>query len=101
MSGDEHQVNDGSAVRLDALARAALTRWDLPATATVTLIKHRENAVFMVADPASSARYALRIHRAGYHSDAELRSELAWMRALDDDGVHTPPVVAGLDGGFL
>ena len=101
MSGDDHQVNDGSAVRLDALARAALTRWDLPATATVTLIKHRENAVFMVADAASSARYALRIHRAGYHSDAELRSELAWMRALDDDGVHTPPVLAGLDGSFL
>ena len=27
-------------------------------------------------------RYAIRVHRAGYHSDAELRSELQWMRAL-------------------
>src|SRR4051812_43040584 len=101
MSGDDHQVNDGSAGRLDALARAALARWGFAAESTVTLIKHRENAVFMVTDTATSARYALRVHRAGYHSDAELRSELAWMRALEADGVHTPPVIAGLDGDVL
>jgi Ser/Thr protein kinase RdoA (MazF antagonist) len=101
MNDDGHQRDDGSVAGLEALAHAALTGWGFAATTPVTLIKHRENAVFMVTDPAASARYALRVHRAGYHSEAELRSELAWMRALDADGVLTPPVVAGLDGDIL
>ena len=47
----------------------------------LTLLKYRENAVFRVA-ASDGRRYAIRVHRAGYHSDAELRSELQWMQAL-------------------
>ena len=36
---------------------------------------------------------ALRIHRHGYHTDDELRSELQWMQALSEAGIQVPEVV--------
>ena len=82
--------------RLGALAQAALAYWDFGAAA-LRLIKFRENAVFEVAT-AAGRRYALRIHRAGYHSDAELRSELEWMRALEASGFDVPQIVPDRSG---
>ncbi len=77
--------------RVAALARAALDSWGLEAR-ELTLLKYRENAVFRVA-ASDGRRYAIRIHRAGYHSDAELRSELQWMLALSADGFDVPELV--------
>lgn len=94
---DFYQLDaQGQAARMANLAQAALAHWDIAAEA-IALIKYRENAVFRVTDRAG-VRYALRIHRAGYHSDAQLRSELQWMRALDHDGIAVPPVVPARDG---
>ncbi|MFO1467052.1 MAG: phosphotransferase [Steroidobacteraceae bacterium] len=84
--------------RLATLAQSALIRWGIEA-APVELIKYRENAVFRVE--AGGARYALRIHRAGYHSDAELRSELQWMRALLADGFAVPVLVPSKSGALF
>ncbi len=42
--------------------------------------------------------FALRIHRIGYHSDAELRSELLWMSALRAQGIPTPKVIETTSG---
>jgi Ser/Thr protein kinase RdoA (MazF antagonist) len=81
--------------RFEALAREALGHWGLTGAA-LRLIKQRENAVFAVTT-REGERYALRIHRAGYHIDAELNSELEWMSALDQFGVRTPEVVAAAD----
>jgi len=78
------------------LARVALEEWGLEAR-TLELLKYRENAVFRVA--ASDGRqYALRVHRAGYHTDAELHSELSWMRALLADGFDVPELVPASNG---
>ena len=86
---DFYQLDtDAQVARLEQLARDALQHWDLEA-AGLDLIKYRENAVFRL-DTADGTSYALRIHRAGYHSDAELRSELQWMTALEAAGVHVP-----------
>jgi Ser/Thr protein kinase RdoA (MazF antagonist) len=87
------------AERMRELARVALTHWDFGACA-LTLIKFRENAVFEVATGAGR-RYALRIHRAGYHSDAELRSELEWMRALQASGFDVPQIVPDCSGALF
>ncbi len=76
-------------------ARAALGRWDLDA-ADLVLVAHRENAVFKVH--ARDASYALRVHRPGYHDDAALESELAWVRALSEDGVEVPAIVPASGG---
>lgn len=77
--------------RLDNLAREALTRW--PGSYTdLKMVKYRENAVFSIRDFGGS-RFALRVHRHGYHSDDELRSELQWMAALGTAGVAVPQAV--------
>jgi Ser/Thr protein kinase RdoA (MazF antagonist) len=82
--------------RVARLARAALPGWGL-ADATLDILKMRENTVFRVRMP-DGTRYALRVHRHGYHSDAELHSELLWMRALDAAGVAVPAVIPARTG---
>jgi Ser/Thr protein kinase RdoA (MazF antagonist) len=41
---------------------------------------------------------ALRIHRHGYHTDDELRSELQWMQALSEAGIQVPEIVPTRSG---
>ena len=95
---DFYQASIGEqARRLTVLARAALGRRGIEAE-KLELIKYRENAVFKVS--TAGGTYALRIHRAGYHSDAELRSELQWMQALLADGFAVP-VLVPLGSGAL
>ena len=82
--------------RVATLARVALESWGLEAR-ELTLLKYRENAVFRVAAD-DGRRYAIRVHRAGYHSDAELRSELQWMQALLADGFDVPELIPTRSG---
>ena len=77
--------------RLQVFARSALSHWNLSETADLTLIKHRENAVFEVAD--GDVHMALRVHRANYHTDQELHSELQWIEAINSPELKTPQVV--------
>ena len=77
--------------RIRRLAVEALRLWNIEG-ADLELLKFRENAVFSVATK-SAERYALRIHRYGYHTDAELRSELQWIQALDAEGIDVPSIV--------
>jgi Ser/Thr protein kinase RdoA (MazF antagonist) len=85
--------------RAARLARAALAAWGLEAR-ELELLKYRENAVFRVAT-SDGRQYALRVHRAGYHNDAELRSELEWMRALSADGFDVPALVPTSRGALF
>ena len=73
-----------------------LAGWNL-GSCELALIKFRENAVFSVVTETGS-RYALRVHRAGYHTDAELRSELQWMCALQASGFDVPEIVPDRHG---
>lgn len=81
---------------IESLASHALERWRL-ADATLTLLHHRENAVFRV-DAPSGERFVLRVHRPGYQSLASVRSELLWTDALREDGIDSPAAVAPSDG---
>lgn len=76
--------------RMRVLAHEALTLWNISG-ATLDLLKYRENAVFKVT--TGDDKFALRVHRPGYHSDAALRSELQWMDALSDAGIDVPRIV--------
>lgn len=87
---------DAQGERLVELARAALPHWGLEGAA-LEVIKMRENAVFR-ATTADGRRHALRIHRHAYHADAELLSELQWMRALDEAGIAVPAVIPSRTG---
>ena len=81
--------------RLESAGRDSLTNWNIEG-ADLTLIKHRENAVFRVEKEGFKA--ALRLHRHGYHSDAELQSELQWMQALSEAGISVPNVIPAKSG---
>lgn len=87
---------------LRELATAALAHYDLPSNAGVEMINLSENATFRVDDPDSARRWALRVHREGYHSEAAIASELAWLTALRRDGAAITPVPhAGRDGKLV
>jgi Ser/Thr protein kinase RdoA (MazF antagonist) len=81
---------------MHALAQTALRGWDL-AVVNLAPIKVRENAVFRI-DLAGGGRAVLRVHRGGYHSDAELDSEFMWMRALEAAGISVPRVIPSRRG---
>ena len=76
--------------RYEALVRDALPLWDIDGNSPLALLKLRENGVYSVFDQATARKYVVRVHRAGYHSDAELRSEWQWMGSLREYGVLTP-----------
>lgn len=81
------------------LARQSLRHWGLEGS-ELSLIKYRENAVYQVS-AKDGKRYALRVHRHGYHSDASLRSELKWMSALLESGIAVPEVLPTTAGQHL
>ncbi len=86
-------LSDGE---LYAIAEEALPYWDLQPEA-VEIISRSENTVFRV-DLADGRRYALRIHRPGYHTLAELEAELRWTQALHAAGISVPVGVRTLAG---
>lgn len=81
---------------IDAAAREALPYWGLVG-AKIELISRSENTVYRV-DGADGTTVALRVHRPGYCSRAELDSELAWVEALDITGIRVPQAIRNLDG---
>jgi len=65
----------------------------------VTLAAYSENVTFQVRDATDGALYALRLHRPGYNSLAELEAEVVWVRALSGAGISVPTPVLTRDGG--
>ncbi len=87
--------------RLQNLANASLAHFDLPDGATAAMINLSENATYRIDEPDGS-RWALRVHREGYHSRTAIASELAWAEAIRKDGaVITPTAIPGKDGEVI
>ncbi|MFT3671911.1 phosphotransferase enzyme family protein [Aestuariivirga sp.] len=83
------------------LAEAATGLYALPAGLKVNLVNLSENATYKVEAP-DGRRWALRIHRDGYHSRTAIASELAWLMDLRRTGVVTTPApVKGRDGEII
>jgi Ser/Thr protein kinase RdoA (MazF antagonist) len=83
------------------LAKRATGNYALPGHLDVTLVNLSENATYKVEAP-DGRRWALRVHRNGYHSKAAIASELAWLMDLRESGVVvTPKPVKGLDGEII
>ncbi len=79
--------------RLEAGARGLLPEWGLSPEARVSLLNISENATFRADDPSAGAPIVIRVHRPGYHTRAEIASELAWIAALREAGIVTTPAV--------
>ena len=85
--------------RVRRLAEAALDHYDLGPVELRPLV-HIENTTFRV--DGSDARYALRVHRPGYRSLPEIRSELMWLDALSrETDIVVPQPIATRDGEMV
>jgi Ser/Thr protein kinase RdoA (MazF antagonist) len=111
---------------LHLMVAGALDHWGLSPRTTVTLLNLSENATFMLSDRARSGEdgmgghgegresndptgvrerggdLVLRVHRVGYSSAEEIRSELEWINALRRDAViETATPLPGLNGELV
>jgi Ser/Thr protein kinase RdoA (MazF antagonist) len=87
---------------LEAMVLQGLPRWGISSDACVRLMNVSENATFAVSDPREACDLVVRVHRIGYSSLQEIRSELQWILALRAGlVVDTTLPVAGCDGEFV
>ena len=93
---------------LESVARRALPAWGIQQDASVSLLSLSENATWMVRPAANASGFdpdqplILRVHRTGYHSRDAIRTELAWMNALQTDaGVITPQAIPAANGDLI
>ncbi len=87
---------------LDSVARRSLPYWGISSESDLKLLSLSENATYLVKAPNQTKPLILRVHRTGYHSRDAIRSELAWMKALQDENVlETPQAIAGLNGDMI
>lgn len=102
MAGEAALSHEELMCRLQILAERAVRRYALPSAVTVKLINLSENATYRVDDPATGSKWALRVHREGYHSLTAIASELEWLIALKASGAAiTPTPIAGSDGELI
>lgn len=80
-------------------ARAALAAFPIDGE-DITPIALGENVVFQVRDAKSGLAYALRLHRPGYHTLAELEAERDWTAALNEAGIGAPDGVRARNGDW-
>ena len=83
---------------MNQIVEQALIHWGME-NAHYELIAERENSVFRVDHTTGSV--ALRLHRRGYRTDAELRSELLWMHAVSNGGIRVPAPISSSTGDIL
>lgn len=79
--------------------RLALDAFGVGPGARVEFVKFRENHVFRVGDGETDR--ALRLHRPGYRTDAELLSEAATLEAFRGAGLRVPRPVPTAAGALL
>ncbi len=86
---------------LQELAESACVLFPVPDGVSVSLLNLSENATYKV-QAADGRRWAMRIHRDGYHSKTAIASELAWLIDLRATGVVTTAApVKGRDGELI
>lgn len=89
-------------VHLENVATRALVHWGLPECTPLTLLNISENATYRVDSLSGDAPLILRVHRTGYHTTNAVETELAWMKALQEQaGVRTPQAIPALDGEMI
>ena len=87
---------------LKVMVERSLPRWNLSAKTAISLLNLSENATFAAADPLTGRDLVLRVHRVGYSSEQEIRSELAWINALRRDAViETAAPLTGENGEYV
>jgi Ser/Thr protein kinase RdoA (MazF antagonist) len=81
------------------LASVVLARYSADPSSRLEFVRHGENTTYRVLRPEGD--WALRLARPGYQSIDAIRSEIWWMRSLNEKGVATPAVIPGRDGDIV
>ena len=81
------------------IVRRGLIHYALDPDAVIEHVKYRENHVFRVSTAGQS--FALRIHRPGYRTDAEINAELDFIESLRTSGVAVSQFVRTSAGETL
>lgn len=101
MSEENVTTTEKMESQIQALAENARSYFGLSDDDEVTLINISENMTYRI-DRAGGEKLILRVHRDGYQSQQTIMSEIAWMKALQEDaGILTPQAVPGVDGKLL
>jgi Ser/Thr protein kinase RdoA (MazF antagonist) len=92
--------DSGLVERLTGQLHDTIWQWQMPPDATVMLLNLSENATFKVE--SNEQTLILRVHRQGYHTENEIRSEHRWIEALVEEGlVQTPMPIRNRSGDTL
>jgi Ser/Thr protein kinase RdoA (MazF antagonist) len=84
---------------MEQAIRAALPTWRLSPRTRPRLLNISENATWRLDDPEAPAPIILRLHRVGYHTEAEIRAELAWIEALRTSGAVSTAAIHPTSSG--
>jgi Ser/Thr protein kinase RdoA (MazF antagonist) len=76
-----------------------LQQWNVKAL-HIEVASHSENIVYKVL-AEDKRQYALRVHRPGYHSLAELVAEQVWTDALNHCGINVPIASRTREGDYF
>src|SRR5262245_39997608 len=102
MSPFDQLSHDEQLACLHDLAKQATDRYAIPSSPQIELINLSENATYAIECRSTARKWALRVHREGYHSRNAIASELAWLIDLRKSGVViTPRPVKGKDGELI
>jgi len=88
----------GSQAELLVAAERAAELW-APSVESVELLQVSENAVYKVRT-SGGQQFVLRLHRPGYNTPAQMRSEVAWVQALRESGAMVAEPLPTLAGEF-
>jgi Ser/Thr protein kinase RdoA (MazF antagonist) len=102
MAGQRPTANRLEPLADDVLLDALGAEYDIGGDPGISLVEVSENITYRVDDHESGRRWALRLHRTGYHTREEILGELAWVAALRADAVvATPPVTTTRSGDLV
>jgi Ser/Thr protein kinase RdoA (MazF antagonist) len=97
-----HEYSPDVVADLQVMVAESRDRWGLSSQTVIGLLNISENATFALTDVRGGRELVLRVHRVGYSSAEEIRSELAWINALRGDGViETLTPVPGSNGEYV
>lgn len=95
---DEASADAPSGLEWMKTTGQALAHWGLE-DAFVKALSLSENATYLVEPVDGAGPYVLRLHRPAYRTEANVRSEMAWVKGIREDGrIITARVIPTLSG---
>ncbi|MNB86208.1 serine/threonine protein kinase [compost metagenome] len=87
---------------LNYVGKRALKLWGYPNDTRMDLLNITENATYLLSHPDWDTHKVMRVHRIPYAEKDSIRSEIAWLLALNcDTGIDVPKPLRGSNGDYV